>query len=137
LHERSGGTWSLLWPEVVAPRELGVLGERLAANHLQRLGYAILEKNYRFGRREVDLIVRRGDLVAFVEVKARAGVGYGHPLEAITAIKRREIERVARRWLSRHGRPELCYRFDAVGVLVRPGADPIIEHIRDAWRLGE
>jgi putative endonuclease len=122
---------------LVAPRELGVLGERLAARHLQRLGYTILEQNYRFGHREVDLIVRHGDTVAFVEVKARAGSDYGHPLEAITALKRREVERVARSWQRRHGRPGLYYRFDAVGVMLRPGADPAIEHIPDAWRLGE
>jgi putative endonuclease len=118
-------------------RYLGVHGERLAAHHLARLGYTILERNYRSGRREVDLIIRRGDLVAFVEVKTRAGDGFGHPLEAITALKRREIERVARRWQQRHGRPGLQYRFDAVGIVVGRGGAPIIEHVPNAWRLGE
>jgi putative endonuclease len=122
---------------VAAARDLGVLGERLAARHLRKHGYTILARNYRFGRREIDLIVARDDLVAFVEVKARAGTGYGHPLEAITAQKRREIERVARFWLHRHGRPALRCRFDAVGVIVRRNGAPIIEHLPDAWRLGE
>ena len=122
---------------MAAARDLGVLGERLAARHLRKLGYTILARNYRFGRREIDLIVARDDLVAFVEVKARAGTGYGHPLEAITAQKRREIERVARFWLHRHGWPALRCRFDAVGVIVRRDQAPIIEHLADAWRLGE
>jgi putative endonuclease len=122
---------------VAAAHDLGVLGERLAARHLRRLGYTILARNYRFGHREIDLIVARDDLVAFVEVKTRAGTGYGHPLEAITARKRREIERVARLWLHRHGRAALRYRFDAVAVIVRRDRPPIIEHLPDAWRLGE
>ncbi len=120
-----------------APRDLGILGERLAARYLEEHGYKVIERNYRFGRREVDIIVRRGDLVAFVEVKARAGSGYGHPLEAITALKRREIERVAQHWLQRHGEPGLQPRFDAVGVVFRKGAEPVIEHVPNAWRLGE
>lgn len=118
-------------------RDLGILGERLAAAHLERLGYTILDRNYRSGRREVDLVVGRGDIVAFVEVKTRAGRGFGHPLEAITALKRREVERVATRWQRREGRPGQQFRFDAVGVLIQRGAAPVIEHIPNAWRLGE
>ncbi len=119
------------------PRDLGLLGERLAASYLERLGYRILERNYRSGHREVDLIVRRGNLVAFVEVKARAGEGFGHPLEAITALKRREVERVARTWRRRHGGRGLHYRFDAIGIVVRRADEPLIQHIPNAWRLGE
>lgn len=116
---------------------MGIRGEQLAAAHLETLGYTILERNYRSGRREIDLIVRRGNLVAFVEVKTRAGEGFGHPLEAITALKRREVERVAVHWHRRDGRRWQHFRFDAVGVLIRRGAAPVIEHIPNAWRLGE
>ncbi len=118
-------------------RELGIRGEGLAARYLEKLGYNILVRNYRLGHREIDLIVSCGELVAFVEVKTRAGAGYGHPLEAITALKRREIERVARHWTQYVGRPGLRYRFDAVGVVVRRGEKPVIEHIPNAWRVGE
>jgi putative endonuclease len=117
--------------------ELGVLGERLAARYLEGRGYTVVDRNYRFGRREIDLVVRRGDLVAFVEVKARAGTGFGHPLEAITALKRREVERVARAWVKRHGAPGMRYRFDAIGVVLRGDAEPVIEHVPNAWRLGD
>ncbi|UCC73050.1 MAG: YraN family protein [Gemmatimonadota bacterium] len=122
---------------MTARRDLGVLGEQLAAGYLRQKGYTILARNYRFGHREIDLIVGRDDVVAFVEVKARAGAGFGHPLEAITARKRREVERVARFWLRRHGRSGLHCRFDAVGVIVRRDQAPVVEHIPDAWRLGE
>lgn len=117
--------------------DLGVLGEQVAASYLARQGYDILARNYRFGRREVDLIVSRGGVVAFVEVKTRAGQGYGHPLEAITALKRREVERVARAWKRENGRPGLCYRFDAVGIVIRHTGKPRVEHVPNAWTLGE
>lgn len=120
-------------------KALGLRGENLAASFLVRSGYSIVQRNFRFKRREIDLIIRRGDLVAFVEVKARAGSGYGHPLEAITARKRREVERAAKAWVVRHGLPGLSYRFDAVAIQFEPSSsqDPVIEHIPGAWRLGE
>ncbi|HSG82007.1 MAG TPA: YraN family protein, partial [Gemmatimonadota bacterium] len=120
-----------------APHRLGMLGERIAACHLEGLGYNVIERNFRLGHREIDLIVRRGDLIAFVEVKTRKGAGYGHPLEAITARKRREVERVARHWLQRYGRRGLHYRFDAVAVVFGESTSPDIEHLPGAWRLGE
>jgi putative endonuclease len=122
---------------VAEPHDLGVLGERLAESHLRKLGYTILERNYRHGHKEIDLIARRGDLVAFVEVKTRAGDGYGHPLEAITALKRREVERVARHWRRGHGGSGFAYRFDAIGIMLRRGKRPVIEHVPGAWRVGE
>ncbi len=100
-------------------------------------GFSVLERNYRFGHREIDLIVASGDLVAFVEVKTRAGSGYGHPLAAVTARKRREIERVARRWEAENGRRGAVYRFDAVGVSFGADGRARVEHVPDAWRLGE
>jgi len=115
-------------------KPLGDRGERLAAEHLERAGWTMLARNFRVGHREVDLVARRGEVVAFVEVKTRAGLGYGHPLEAITAAKRREIQQVAEVWVARHGREGDVYRFDAVAVLILAGAEPAIEHVEDAWR---
>ena len=137
LLARHRDTRGVAFGSMSAARELGVLGERFAALHFRRLGYDIVERNYRFGHREIDLIVRKGPVIAFVEVKARAGDGFGHPLAAITARKRREVERVARNWVQRNGRRGFSYRFDAVGVMVRPGAEPRIEHIPNAWLRGE
>jgi len=87
------------------------------------------------GRKEIDLVARRGEVVAFVEVKTRAGRGYGHPLEAITWKKRREIQQVAAAWVERYGRDGDVYRFDAVAVLVLGGGEPVVEHVEDAWRM--
>lgn len=116
-------------------QRLGSYGERLAAEHLERTGWRILDRNYRVGRREIDLVARRGGVVAFIEVKARRGREYGDPLEAVTARKRREIETVAATWLERHGAPDDVYRFDAIAIrLDRSGASRI-EHLEDAWGI--
>lgn len=116
-------------------KPLGDRGEALAAEYLERQGWTVTHRNFRMGRKEIDLVARRGEVVAFVEVKARAGLGYGHPLEAITWKKRREIGQVAAAWMDRFGRPSDTYRFDAIAVLQFPGAAPRVEHVEDAWRM--
>jgi putative endonuclease len=115
---------------------LGDRGEEIAARHLEVQGWTILHRNFRVGHREIDLVVRRDEVVAFVEVKTRAGLGYGHPLEAVTRRKRREIQLVASTWLDRHGHPSDLYRFDAIAVLLPAGGPPVVEHVEDAWRVG-
>ena len=115
-------------------KPLGDRGEEIAARWLQARGWTLLARNFRMGRKEIDLVARRGEVVAFVEVKTRAGRGYGHPLEAITWKKRREIRQVAQAWMDRFGRAGDVYRFDAVAVLVEGGGEPVVEHVEDAWR---
>ena len=116
-------------------KPLGDRGEQIAAEHLARTGWTVLHRNFRLGHKEIDLVARRGEVVAFVEVKTRAGRGYGHPLEAITGKKRREIYAVAGAWIERFGAEGDTYRFDAVAVLVLGGDEPIVEHVEDAWRM--
>lgn len=123
------------------PHALGRWGEARARAFLERRGWRVLAGNYRFGRREVDLVVARGDVVAFVEVKTRSGRGFGTPEEAITWSKRREIEAVARHFLARHRLDDVSVRFDAVAIVVdtssaSPGRVVEIHHIEDAWRPG-
>lgn len=115
---------------------LGRRGEEVAAAHLEEKGWTVLARNVREGRREIDLVVSRGAVVAFVEVKARSGEGFGHPLESVTRQKRREISWVARGWIRDHPAPGVVFRFDAVAVHFRSGRSPCVEHVEDAWRLG-
>jgi putative endonuclease len=97
----------------------------------------VLARNYHFGRREVDLVVRRDDVIAFVEVKTRAGDGYGAPAEAVTALKRREIETVALQFLVSEGLHDVGVRFDVISIVVdRDTGSVELEHIEDAWRPG-
>ncbi len=95
----------------------------------------MLVRNYRAGPREIDLVVSRAGVVAFVEVKTRATATGGTPLEPIGTAKRRTVVSAARQWIYEHGRAGTIYRFDAVGVVIR-GETVEIEHIPDAWRPG-
>jgi putative endonuclease len=113
-----------------------VQGEREAAGFLESRGWDVLEHRFRMGRLEVDLIARRGRVVAFVEVKARRGSGFGTPFEAVTWAKQREIVRVARAWMDRHGQPGDIYRFDVVGVMYPQHGVATIQHLEDAFRPG-
>jgi len=122
---------------VFPPHELGRRGEALAVRMLQGRGWRILARNYRAGRREVDVVARRGALVAFIEVKTRSGPGFGSPQAAVTRLKRREIEVVALDFLTRHIRDDVDVRFDVVAVRVyQPGGPASVEYIEDAWRPG-
>ena len=130
---------------MAAHNEFGAHAERLAADLLERNGWTILHRNWRFGRREIDLVARRGRTVAFVEVKARARTIHGHPLESIDWRKRRDLGIAASGWIERHGRAGEEYRFDAVHVVRRPGprssrrgdcpARPDVQHTEGAWSL--
>jgi putative endonuclease len=107
------------------PRQaLGLLGERVAARWLARRGWSVVAHRFRSGHRDLDLVVRQGSLVAFVEVKARRSAGYGGPLGALHWRKQRELVRSAQVWIARHGRPGDAYRFDVVGVLLAPPLGP-------------
>ena len=114
----------------------GLEGERLAIQYLRARGWSILDHRFRMGRFEIDLVARRGALVAFVEVKTRWGRAFGSPLEAVTWTKRREIGRVAHAWLDRHGDPEESYRFDVIAVTLSHGRRHVIQHVEDAFRMG-
>ena len=70
----------------------------------------MLVHRFRMGRLEVDIVARKGSLIAFVEVKTRWDGRFGSPLEAVTWANQREIVRVASAWVDRHGRPEFTYR---------------------------
>ncbi|QPC86225.1 YraN family protein [Mesorhizobium sp. NBSH29] len=96
----------------------GHRGEWLAALALMLKGYRIVARRYRTPLGEIDLIARRGDLVAIVEVKVRASLG--DAMDAVAYSAQRRIEGAADLWLGRqqdHGR--LSMRFDLVAVLPR------------------
>ncbi len=115
----------------------GRRAERLAALWLQLKGWKILGRRVRTPGGEVDLVARRGRTVAFVEVKTRRTGVCGAPLEAVGPRKRDVLARVAALWRLRYGRPGDVYRFDLIGVWDRPQGPPVVEHVADAWRLGE
>ena len=113
----------------------GYEGEELAKAYLIAKGWQILEHRFRVGRFEIDLIAKRGAIVAFIEVKTRFSKRFGSPFEAVTTSKIKEIVRVALAWIDRHPLPGVAYRFDVIGVMFERGR-PRIEHVQDAFRAG-
>jgi putative endonuclease len=107
----------------VAPRDkdaLGRAGERRAALHYLLRGWRILGRNVREHGAEIDLIVRRGRVVAFVEVKTRRESDAGEPWESVRDAQRRRITRAAEGWLVAHERElgaGVELRFDIVSIV--------------------
>ncbi len=113
-------------------RSSGAWGEDLALRFLNQRGYVLVERNYRTRYGELDLIVRDGDTLVFVEVKLRSGTGFGDPLEAVTPQKQATIRSLAEQYLSEREPAFESVRFDVVGILVG-GAAPRLRHIEDAF----
>lgn len=112
------------------------LGELLAAALLVLKGYRIEARNWRCAQGEIDLIVRRGDILAFVEVKARTSRTAGSPEEAVTAAKRARLVRLAQVYLSRYRGPIPGCRFDVVAVDASRCL-PRLRHLPGAFRADE
>jgi len=92
-------------------------GERRALRHYRLRGYRLLDSNARVGAYEVDLVLRRGSSLVFVEVKEKRGTAFGHPLEMVDEEKARRVRTAAAGWLARH--PELAgleVSLEAAGV---------------------
>jgi putative endonuclease len=123
-------------PDFTDPRhQFGFDAESAAADWLRERGWQIEAHRWRLGQNDLDLVARKADLVAFIEVKARRGNWCGDGLEALHKRKRAAIERVAWSWILRNGRSGDRYRFDVI-TLRGSGPDAAIEHMEDAWRPG-
>ena len=114
--------------------DFGELGERIATRWLERAGWRILARRYRSGRRDIDVVAEREGIVAFVEVKARTGLAFGDPVEAVHRRKQRELTKSALSWIERHGRSGELYRFDVLGVLVRDRR-VFVRHVPGAFNV--
>ena len=110
----------------------GQRAESVAEQYLSRQGLTFIERNFRARGGEIDLVMRAKDTLVFVEVRFRAGTGYGSPAESVNAAKRKRLIRAAATYLStRQVDPKLACRFDVVGV--SSGDD--IEWIEDAFEV--
>ena len=115
-------------------KQLGVRGEDLACADLERQGMRILERNWRCRLGEIDIIAAEADAtgltLVFCEVKCRSGLGFGHPLEAITYTKMRTLRQLAAQWMREHRMKASSIRLDAIGVVLVPGQEPSLTHRR-------
>jgi putative endonuclease len=114
--------------------EAGRKGENAALAYLLARGYTLLDRNWRFGRGELDLVMEApdGDLV-FVEVKTRRQNHAGDPLGWITPRKQAQIRRIARGYCLRHAFGDHPMRFDAVGVDLNGPNGPAVTHVPHAF----
>ena len=115
---------------------LGRLGERLAGEHLERLGFEILDRNYRSRHGELDLVAFDGRTLVFCEVKTRRATRAAVPWDALNRGKRSQVRRMGSSWLAlRAGRPYAAdLRFDAIGVTFDPvGRLLALEHLEGAF----
>lgn len=113
----------------------GYRGEQVVLRWLESQGWRIEAHRYRVGREEIDLVARRREIVAFIEVKTRRSLAHGSPMEAVHWRKRRAIGRVAAVWALRFGRWGDTYRFDVAEVFEGAGGAVEVNHVADAWRL--
>jgi putative endonuclease len=121
-----------------ASRALGALGERLAAEHLERRGWTILARNARLAGGEIDLVARERDTLVFVEVKTtcRRGRAAGtEPLARLLPRQRTRLRRLAGAWLAGTEHPPVRHvRLDAIGVCVDArGRLVSLDHVEGWW----
>jgi len=116
---------------------VGRRGEEIAATHLARLGYRVIEQNWRGQTGELDLVVLGEGVIAFVEVRTLEAADFDDPLASIRSHKIRQVARAAQEYLLRHPRiGDVDLRFDVIGVtLPGGGEEPEVVHIPDAFEL--
>ena len=113
--------------------DLGVHGERIAAAYLTDAGLRVLDRNWRCREGELDIVAREADALVFCEVKTRRGIGFGHPVEAVTPTKQRRLRLLAQRWLAAHDEHAPDLRFDVVAILVPATGLPEITYLPGAF----
>ncbi len=122
---------------VQSTKSIGDEGEKLAREYLLQRGFQIVAANYRFARKEIDLIAAGEGFLVFVEVKLRRTRGYGAPAEAVDARKRAAIALCARAFVHERRCDNQPCRFDVISIQFGPDGAPEIEHIRNAFAGGD
>ncbi len=114
-------------------RARGSRGEDQAVDFLSKKGYRVLQRNYRYGNGEIDIIALDGEELVFVEVKLRSGNAFGEPEDSISPRKRRLFRRTAEGYLAEHAMEDRPCRCDVVAIVAPRGAAPAIRHLEDAF----
>lgn len=112
---------------------VGMRGEELALSFLSGLGYHLLEKNYRCRLGEIDLIMKDGQTLVFIEVKTRRSTLYGSPQEAVGPAKQAKIRRLAGYYLLTKGIKEQQLRFDVVAIQFERKGKHRVEHLKGVF----
>ena len=108
----------------------------MAAAHLAAQGLTVLDRNWRCRDGELDLVVRDGTVLVFVEVKTRSSLTFGTPAEGVNRLKIARIRKLALCWMAANRDSETSWtsvRFDVIGVVRRSSGGPSIDHVRGAF----
>ena len=117
----------------VSTRATGKTGEDLAASVLVKKGYKIVERNYRYGKGEIDIIAKDGEVLVFVEVKTRKNLEYGPPETAISKGKQKQVRKIAEAYLFEKEIKDTDCRIDVIAIQFMPKMRPKINHIKNAF----
>ncbi len=117
-------------------KELGERGEQAAAAYLERIGFEILDTNWRTKAGEVDIVATDGDVLVLVEVKTRRSLKAGTPEEAVSATKQRRLGKLAGAYVQRLEREPETVRFDVVTIYVLGEDRALLRHHRAAFVMG-
>lgn len=116
-------------------KEKGDLGEAIAAEFLERLGYSIVKRKYKYrSAGEIDIVAQDGDVLVFCEVKTRSSDNYGEPEYALTKQKQRQVRYMAKAYLFEHDIDEQEVRFDVVAIMF-DGRCPKIDYFKGAFDI--
>ena len=113
----------------------GKKSETEAVKHLKKLGYKIIEKNYKTKIGEIDIIAKDKDTLVFIEVKARNSAKFGNPKQAVTSKKQKKISMVALQYLKSIKKSNAKARFDVVAVIKDKNKYYSVEIIKNAFEL--
>ena len=111
--------------------ELGKVGEELAVDFLRKAGYEILETNWVFQKAEVDIIAKKANLLAIIEVKTRSDISFGLPQEAVKQKKIQLLVKAVNEYVIRKDL-DVSVRFDIISI-VKSGNSFITDHLEDAF----
>jgi putative endonuclease len=112
--------------------EIGQFGEQVASDYLEQKGYKILDRNWRHGRAEIDIVAMDGVTLVFAEVKTRSNDLFERPESAVDEKKRRLLTRAAVAYM-RKIEHEWAIRFDIVAVVLRAENRFFVDHFEDAF----
>ena len=115
---------------MAAHNELGKWGEDLATEYLQEKGYEILERDWKSGHHDLDIVAKDGSTLVVVEVKTRRNRLFGDPEEAIDYKKRQSLQSAINHYI-KYRRINSDVRFDIITVVGTMGQQPEIDHIKD------
>ena len=114
-------------------KEVGAIGEKLAADLLKKRGYKIIQRNFRCREGEIDIIAQKDECLVFVEVRTKKNTAFGTPEESVTLSKREKLIALANTYIQAYNKPPQSWRIDVVAVELTPdNRVSRLEHIENA-----